>query len=207
MTAMPGDITWHHGTVGRGDRERRNGHKGVTLWMTGLSASGKSTMAVVLEERIFSMDCQVMVLDGDNVRHGINSDLGFSREDREENIRRVAELAKLLTSKGIITIASFISPYRSDRSHARSLHDNGDFVEVFIDCPLDVCEARDPKGLYKKARAGQLSEFTGIDDPYEPPDDAEVVLDTWRHGPHECAEQVIVYLRDKGYLGDGVSEE
>ena len=196
----PDNITWHHGAITREDRERLYGHKGVTLWMTGLSASGKSTIACLIEEMLFVRGCVAMVLDGDNVRHGLNRNLGFSREDREENIRRIAELARLITSEGIITITSFISPYLADRSAARAMQPAGDFIEVYIRCPIEVCEQRDPKGLYKRARAGLLKEFTGVDDPYEPPLSAEVVLDTDRYTAEECAGQVIEYLEEKGYM-------
>jgi adenylylsulfate kinase len=197
------NIFWHSGEITRKDRERANGHKGVTLWLTGLSASGKSTVARKLEEKLFEMGCQVMVLDGDNVRHGLNKNLGFSREDREENIRRVAELAKLLTSNGIINITAFISPYRADRARAREIQAEGDFLEVFVDCPLEACEARDPKGLYAKARRGEIKVFTGIDDPYEEPEDPELVLDTRANDIEGSANLLVEFLAAKGIIKNG----
>jgi adenylylsulfate kinase len=190
------NIFWHSGEITRKDRERANGHKGVTLWLTGLSASGKSTVARKLEEKLFEMGCQVMVLDGDNVRHGLNKNLGFSREDREENIRRVAELAKLLTSNGIINITAFISPYRADRARAREIQAEGDFLEVFVDCPLEACEARDPKGLYAKARTGEIKNFTGISAPYEPPLQPELELHTDQLSVAESVAAILAKLEE-----------
>jgi len=197
------NIRWHHSTVTREQRERQNGHKGLTIWFTGLSASGKSTVANCLEEKLFKMGCHAMVLDGDNIRHGLNKNLGFSKDDREENIRRIGELAKLLTSKAIINIAAFISPYRADRATARALQDEGDFIEVFIKCPIEVCEKRDPKGLYQKARAGIIKDFTGVNDPYEEPEDPEVVIDTSLKDVDQCADEIIKYLeRTRVLMGD-----
>jgi len=193
------DIYRHEGKITREGREKRNRHKGVTIWLTGLSASGKSSIACLLEERLFERGCHAVVLDGDNVRHGLNKDLGFSKEDRDENIRRISELAVLLTTKGIITIAAFISPYKEDRRRARALH-SGDFIEVFLNCPLGVCEQRDPKGLYKKARAGELKCFTGIDDPYEEPEASELVLDTCKDDLERCVDDIIEYLAKTGIL-------
>jgi len=194
------NVYWQHGRITRQDRERLNGHKGATIWLTGLSGSGKTTVAVMLEERLYQRGCRAIVLDGDNVRHGLNKDLSFSRDDREENIRRISELAKLLTTKGIISITAFISPYTTDRHNARALQEKGDFIEVYLNCPLTECERRDPKGLYKRARAGELKEFTGVDDPYEVPDDAEVIIDTWRDEPDACVDKIIKYLEDNGIL-------
>ena len=196
----PRNIKWHHSTVTREQREIQNGHKGLTIWFTGLSASGKSTVANCLEEKLFKMGCHAMVLDGDNIRHGLNKNLGFSKEDREENIRRIGELAKLLTSKAIINIAAFISPFRADRAAARSLQAEGDFIEVFIKCPIDVCEKRDPKGLYVKARAGIIKDFTGISHPYEEPENPELVVDTCLNDAERCADEIISYLRSSGKL-------
>ncbi len=187
----------HQADIAREDRERVNGHKGVTIWLTGLSASGKSTIAVMLEKKLFERGCHIIVLDGDNIRHGLNKNLGFGKADREENIRRIAELAKLFTSKGIINIAAFISPYRADRKLARLLQKEGDFLEVFIKCPISVCEERDPKGLYRMARAGEVKGFTGIDDPYEAPEAPELVLETDRFTPPECVDKVINFLAHK----------
>lgn len=194
------NIRLHHSTVTREQRERQNGHKGLTIWFTGLSASGKSTVANCLEEKLFKMGCHAMVLDGDNIRHGLNKNLGFSKEDREENIRRIGELAKFLTSKAIINIAAFISPFRADRVAARELQAEGDFIEVFIKCPIDVCEERDPKGLYQKARAGIIKDFTGISHPYEEPEDPELVVDTCQNDAEHCADDIISYLRNSGKL-------
>lgn len=196
------NIKWHHSTVTRDQRERQNGHKGLTIWFTGLSASGKSTIANCLEEKLFKMGCHAMVMDGDNIRHGLNKDLGFSKEDREENVRRIGELCKLLTSKAIINVAAFISPYRADRAKARALQEEGDFIEVFIKCPVEVCEERDPKGYYKKARAGILKDFTGISHPYEEPDDPELVIDSSLKDAVQCADDIIRYLKDAGILMD-----
>jgi len=194
------NIRWHHSTVTREQREIQNGHKGMTIWFTGLSASGKSTIANCLEEKLFKMGCHAMVLDGDNIRHGLNKNLGFSKEDREENIRRIGELAKLLTSKAIINIAAFISPFRADRAAARALQDEGDFIEVFIKCPIEVCEERDPKGIYKKARAGIIKDFTGISHPYEEPENPDLVIDSSQNDAAKCADEIINYLRDAGIL-------
>ncbi len=187
-------VFWHQTDITREDRERVNGHKGVTIWLTGLSASGKSTVAMMLEKKLFERGCHTIVLDGDNIRHGLNKNLGFGKADREENIRRIAELAKLFTSKGIINIAAFISPYRADRKMARSIQKEGDFLEVYIKCPIDVCEERDPKGLYRMARAGEVKGFTGIDDPYEAPEAPELVLETDKFVPPQCVDKVIGFL-------------
>jgi adenylylsulfate kinase len=172
----------------------------VVIWFTGLSASGKSTLAHAVENALFEMGCRTYVLDGDNIRHGLNKNLGFSPEDRTENIRRIGEVAKLFTEAGVIAMTAFISPYREDRDKAREIAGAGNFVEVYVKADLDVCESRDPKGLYKKARAGQIPEFTGISAPYEEPLNAEVVVDTGRASLEECAEKVLGYLRDKNVL-------
>jgi adenylylsulfate kinase len=176
------NITWHEGDVTRAERQAHLGQKGLTVWMTGLSASGKSTIAVALERILLKRGKHAYRLDGDNIRFGLNRNLGFSAEDRAENIRRIGEVAKLFSDAGIITIASFISPYRRDRDEVRKLHEDAKlpFLEVFVDCPLEEAERRDPKGLYKKARAGEMKGFTGIDDPYEPPERPELVLRTDR---------------------------
>ncbi len=194
------NIFWEHGQITRGDRERRNEHKGATLWFTGLSGSGKSTLAQLLEQALFARGCQVYVLDGDNIRHGLNRDLGFSPKDRTENIRRIGDVAKLFTEAGVIAITAFISPYRADRDMVRAQMRGGDFIEVFVDCSLDVCESRDPKGLYQKARAGQIPEFTGISAPYEAPEKPELVLHTDHATPQECVEQLLAYLEANGYF-------
>ena len=195
------NIFWTEGTVTRADRERANGHRGATLWFTGLSGSGKSTLARALEEALFARGCQCFVLDGDNVRHGLNRDLGFSPADRTENIRRIGEVAKLLTDFGAFAVTAFISPYCEDRDQVRARMDAGDFIEVYVDAPLDVCEERDPKGLYKKARRGEIPEFTGISAPYEAPVNPELVVRTADGSVDDCVEQVLLYLQENGYLG------
>ncbi len=196
------NIYWHEGIISREDRERLKGHKGVTVWLTGLSGSGKSTIAHKLEEKLFELGCHTFVLDGDNIRFGLNKDLGFSRDAREENIRRVGEVAKLFTLAGIINITAFISPYISDRKKAREIQKDGDFIEVFVNCPINICEQRDPKNLYKKARNGLIKEFTGIDDPYEEPENPEIILYTDKESLDDCVNKIISYLKQKGYLGE-----
>ncbi len=191
------NITWHHSELTREDRETRNGHRGLVLWFTGLSGSGKSTLAQEVQGALFERGCQTYVLDGDNVRHGLNKDLGFSPADREENIRRIGEVAKLFADAGVIALTAFISPYRADRDQARAI--SGDsFVEVYVKCDLEVCETRDPKGLYKKARAGLIPEFTGISAPYEAPENPELVVDTSRESLEESATRVLAYLEERG---------
>lgn len=194
------NIFRERGEVGREEREQANGHRGATIWFTGLSGSGKSTLAKRLEEALFARGCQVYVLDGDNVRHGLNRDLGFSPEDRTENIRRIGEVARLFTDFGAFVLTAFISPYRKDRDIARSRMGEGDFIEVHVDCALDVCEQRDPKGLYKKARAGEIPEFTGISAPYEAPESPEISLRTDLASVDECVEKLIEYLDANDYL-------
>ncbi|NLN93258.1 MAG: adenylyl-sulfate kinase [Candidatus Hydrogenedens sp.] len=193
------NITWHDATVTVEDRRRKNGHQGAVLWFTGLSASGKSTIAQAVQAALFEMGCQVYVLDGDNVRHGLNKDLGFSPEDREENIRRIGEVAALFCDAGFIVSTAFISPYRSDRDKARALCPE-QFCEVYVKCSVEVCETRDPKGLYQKAREGKIPEFTGISAPYEEPENAELVLDTAELSVEDCVEAVLAYLQEKGKL-------
>ena len=194
------NITWHHGLVERGEREKRNKNKGVILWYTGLSGSGKSTIANEVEKKLFEKGFHTYVLDGDNIRFGLNSNLGFSPEDRTENIRRIGEVAKLFVDAGIIVSTAFISPYREDRDRVRSIVEDGDMVEVFVQCDLAVCEQRDAKGLYKKARAGEIKEFTGISAPYEEPAHAELTIDSGKHSVEECAQMVIEYLKGNNYL-------
>lgn len=174
------NVTWHEGEINRDHRAELLGHKGATLWFTGLSGSGKSTVMVALEQALYQQKRLSYRLDGDNIRLGINKNLGFSAEDRTENIRRIGEVAKLFVDTGVIVLSGFISPYREDREKVRELHEQAGmkFIEVFVDVPLNVAESRDPKGLYKKARAGEIKNFTGIDDPYEPPSNPEVVLKT-----------------------------
>lgn len=191
---MGENIVWHDASVSREDREILLGQKGLVLWFTGLSGSGKSTIANALEEKLHKSKKLTYLLDGDNVRHGLCSDLGFSLEARTENIRRIGELTKLFVDSGIITLATFVSPLRSDREKVRDLLGK-DFLEVYVKCSLETCEERDPKDLYKKARDGQIKNFTGIDSPYEEPKDAEIVLDTDVSDIDQCVEQIIAYLK------------
>lgn len=199
------NITWHEGAVTREERQRNLGQKGVTLWMTGLSASGKSTIAVALEQVLIQRGHHAYRLDGDNIRHGLNKNLGFSAEDRAENIRRIGEVAKLFADAGMITITSFISPYRADRDLVRKLHEDAGipFLEVFVDCDIAVAEQRDPKGLYKKARAGEIKGFTGIDDPYEAPSNAELHLKTHELTVAESVEKLLDLLEREGAFAIG----
>lgn len=196
------NITWHEGEVTAAERCRNMQQKGVTLWMTGLSGSGKSTIAVALEQVLLQQGKHAYRLDGDNVRHGLNKNLGFSEEDRVENIRRIGEVAKLFAEAGIVTITSFISPYRADRDLVRKLHDDAGlpFFEVYVDAPLDVAEERDPKGLYKKARAGEIKGFTGIDDPYEAPQNPELHLRTDKLSVEDSVRALLSYLDERGLL-------
>jgi len=177
-----------------------NGHKGCVLWLTGLSGSGKSTIANTLEEILFKKGCNTIILDGDNIRHGLSGDLGFSAMDRQENIRRIGEVAKFLTENGMIVITSFISPFRKDRDAVRKKMKKGDFIEVFLDCDIRTCVKRDPKGLYKKARSGRIKDFTGVSSSYEKPLHPEIELDTSALNANRCAQMIIGYLRKKGYL-------
>jgi adenylylsulfate kinase len=193
-------ITWHAGKIGRPEREELLGQRGATIWLTGLSGSGKSTLAMTTEAALCERGNLAYVLDGDNVRHGLNRNLGFSPEDRTENIRRIGEVAKLFTDAGVIVFTSFISPYRADRDAARALFDGGDFIEVHLAASVETCEGRDPKGLYQKARAGEIPNFTGISAPYEPPLDPELVLDTGPLSVEESVSRLIEYLEEKGYL-------
>lgn len=194
------NITWHEGTVTREDREKLLDQKGCVLWFTGLSASGKSTLALEVESTLHRRGRLTYVLDGDNIRHGLNKNLGFSPEDREENIRRIGEVSKLFADSGVIVMTAFISPYRADRDTARALVEDERFIEVFVDCPLEVCEERDPKGLYKKARAGEIPEFTGISAPYEEPDSPELTVNTAELTLEECGEKVVEILEDRGLI-------
>lgn len=196
------NVHWHHGEVTREDRNRLMGQKGATLWFTGLSGSGKSTVSVALESALYEHGKLAYRLDGDNIRLGINKNLGFSAEDRTENIRRIGEIAKLFVDSGIISLSSFISPYREDRDTVRELHKASgfDFIEVHVDCPLEEAEKRDPKGLYKKARAGEIKNFTGIDDPYEAPENPEIHLRTDQMTLEEEVDTIIDYLKSHGFL-------
>jgi adenylylsulfate kinase len=194
------NIVWHAGNVTREDREKINGHKGFTVWFTGLSGSGKSTVAVAVEKALWDRGVRTYILDGDNIRHGLNANLGFSPEDRTENIRRIGEVAKLFNDAGLVALTAFISPYRADRDKVRALMGAGDFLEVHVDCPVEECEKRDVKGLYAKARAGQIKEFTGISAPYEAPEKPELVLPTHQLSEEQSVAKVISFLEDKGYI-------
>ena len=194
------NIRWHHGKVTKDDRAQLIRQRGTVIWLTGLSGSGKSTIAVDLEHALVENGYYAFVLDGDNIRHGLNRNLSFSPEDRSENIRRIGEVAKLFCDANLITIASFISPYRQDRENVRAIQGEGEFIEVFVKCPLAVCEERDTKGLYKRARAGEVEEFTGISAPYEEPEIPEIVVDTSRISLDECVRSILAYLEEKGYI-------
>src|ERR1700722_5151812 len=200
MAAGNRTLTGHGGSVPRADRQRLLRQRGVTLWLTGLSASGKSTIACLVEKILVDRGHLAYRLDGDNIRHGLSSNLGFSASDRAENIRRIGEVAKLFTDAGVIVIASFISPYRADRDGVRGAMAAGDFIEVYVEVSLAEAEKRDPKGLYKKARAGQITGFTGIDDPYEPPEKPEVLIDTQANTAEQSAARIVDYLGQHGYL-------
>jgi adenylylsulfate kinase len=201
-TVRATNVTWHHGHVGREARQSALRQKGATLWLTGLSASGKSTIAFTLEHLLVESGFLAYVLDGDNIRHGLNKNLGFSADDRAENIRRIGEVAKLFADAGVVTMTSFISPYRVDRAKVRDLHEAADlpFIEVYVNTPIDVCEQRDPKGLYRRARAGEVKFFTGIDDPYEAPEAPEIELRPDRMSAPECALVIAHELRARGIL-------
>jgi len=195
------NLTWHIGEVDRDARATAHGHRGAILWLTGLSGSGKSTIGHRVERMLIERGAFAYVLDGDNIRHGLNRDLGFSPEDRVENIRRIGEVARLFADAGALVLSAFISPYRQDRDRVRALMGPGEFIEVFVDTPLEICEARDPKGLYKKARAGEISNFTGLDAPYEAPENPEVHLETADLSVDGAASQVIRYLEQQQILG------
>jgi adenylylsulfate kinase len=195
------NVTWHNHSVARAEREKIKGQKGVVIWFTGLSACGKSTIANTVDHLLNRMGRHTYLLDGDNIRMGLNKNLKFSAEDRAENIRRIGEVAKLFADAGIITLTAFISPYKKDRDGVRALLKDGEFIEVYVNASLETCEKRDPKGLYKKARAGEIKGFTGIDDPYEAPEKPELVLDSDNKGIDELANEVVAYLKSKGLLG------
>ncbi|WNV81328.1 adenylyl-sulfate kinase [Bacillus atrophaeus] len=189
------DIVWHEASITKEEYQQKNKHQSSILWLTGLSGSGKSTIANAAARELFEQGYQVVVLDGDNIRHGLNNDLGFSDEDRKENIRRIGEVAKLFVKQGTIVITAFISPFREDREQVRQLVDEGEFHEIYIKCDLDICEQRDPKGLYKKARNGEIPFFTGIDSPYEEPKAPELVLDSGQNEREECKNQLIEFVK------------
>ena len=194
------NTVWHNATVTRQRREQLNGHKSALLWFTGLSGSGKSTLAHSVEEQLYQRRCRTFVFDGDNVRHGLCSDLGFSLKDRAENIRRIGEMSKLLLEAGSIALTAFISPFKKDRELVRRLVGTDNYVEIFCDCPIEICEARDVKGLYKRARAGELGEFTGISSPYEAPENPDLVLDTGRISLETCVQEVIELMTARGII-------
>ena len=194
------NVQWEGGLIAQSDWEKRNGHRGAVLWCTGYSGSGKSTVAKALVRELFAAGCQVMLLDGDNVRHGLCGDLGFSDRDRTENIRRVAETAKLFYEQGNLVVCTFISPFRADRAFARSIMPDGAFHEIFVKCDLEVCRRRDPKGLYRKAEAGEISEFTGVSSPYEAPEAPDLVLETNLHPVEDLVARVRAHLRDTGIV-------
>ena len=200
MIKQSSNTVWHHATVTRARREQQNGHKSAILWFTGLSGAGKSTLAHAVEERLYQLGCRTYVLDGDNVRHGLCGDLGFTDQDRQENIRRIAELAKLMLEAGTIALTAFISPFQSERNLARNLVPHGDFIEIYCRCDLSVCEERDVKGLYKKARQGEIKHFTGISSPYEAPEKPELSIDTDKHSLEECVDQVLALLGERGIV-------
>jgi adenylylsulfate kinase len=200
MNKSSSNVVWHAATVHRADRERQNGHRSAILWFTGLSGAGKSTLAHAVEQRLYDVAAHTYVLDGDNVRHGLCSDLGFSDADRSENIRRIGEMAKLFVDAGVIVLTAFISPFRNDRDRVRSLVPSVDFLEIHCRCSIEVCETRDVKGLYKKARAGGIKDFTGISSPYEEPLAAELVVNTGELELELCVEQVLSLLRERGIL-------
>ncbi len=206
-TQKSAHVVWHQATVTRQKREQQNGHKSAILWFTGLSGAGKSTLAHGVEERLHQMGCRTFVIDGDNVRHGLCGDLGFSDADRVENIRRVGELAKLFTEAGMIVLTAFISPFRADRDRVRQLVPTGDFLEIYCAADLAVCENRDVKGLYKKARAGQIPHFTGISSPYEEPEQPELVVETGTQPLAVCVDAVITMLQRQGIAPTPISEE
>jgi len=194
------NVKWHHGKITKEERAKLLNQKGATIWLTGLSGSGKSTIAVELEHALIENKHQAFILDGDNIRHGLNKNLGFSPEDRTENIRRIGEVAKLFTEANIITVAAFVSPYREDRDNVRKLLGDGEFIEIYVKCSLEVCEERDTKGLYKKARAGEVKDFTGISAPYEEPLTPELTIDSSKLSIEESTRTILNYLEAKGYV-------
>lgn len=200
MNNKSSDTVWHHATVTRARREQLNGHKSVIVWFTGLSGAGKSTLAHAVEERLHQMSCRTFVFDGDNVRHGLCGDLDFSEEDRRENIRRIGEMSKLFVEAGVVALTAFISPFRADRLKVRNLTAPGDFIEVYCRCPIEVCEQRDVKGMYRRARAGEIRDFTGISSPYEEPENPELAIDTGSMPLDQCVDQVIGYLQGRGVI-------
>jgi len=200
MNQKSSNVVWEQSLVTRQDREILNGHKSFVLWFTGLSGSGKSTLAHAVEKKLHERGCRTFVLDGDNVRHGLSSNLSFSEDDRKENIRRIGEAAKLMTEAGLIAMTAFISPFRVDREMVRGLLPHGEFIEVYCNASLEVCESRDVKGLYKKARAGEIKNYTGIDSPYDVPINPEIEIDTHSLDINRASSRVLAYLLDNGFL-------
>lgn len=200
MTKKSSNTMWHNATITRAKREYLNQHKSVILWFTGLSGAGKSTLAHAVEEKLHQLNCRTYVLDGDNVRHGLCGDLGFSDQDRQENIRRIGELAKLMLEAGVICLTAFISPFEKERLFARNLVPHGDFLEIYCYCDLNICEQRDIKGLYQKARAGEIKHFTGISSPYEIPQNPEIIINTGEDSLESCVKQVICLLQKRGII-------
>ncbi|MEK5442178.1 MULTISPECIES: adenylyl-sulfate kinase [unclassified Fredinandcohnia] len=193
-------IIWHQSTITKNERQQQNQHKSCVIWFTGLSGSGKSSLANALDKELFSLNVQSYVLDGDNIRHGLNAGLGFSKQDRKENIRRIGEVSKLFVDSGQIVSTAFISPFREDRDQVRALFPDGEFIEVYVKCPITICENRDPKGLYKKARNGEISEFTGISSPYEEPYRPELILETDKLTISQSVGTIINYLKEREIL-------
>ncbi|QHT46612.1 adenylyl-sulfate kinase [Bacillus sp. SB49] len=202
---MERNLTWHEASVSQESYRNKNGHHSGVLWFTGLSGSGKSSIANQLNHLLHERGVHTYLLDGDNIRHGLNADLGFSEADRTENIRRIGEVAKLFADSGTIVLTAFISPFKSDREQVRASIPEGDFLEVYVECPLEACEARDPKGLYKKARSGEIKGFTGIDSPYEAPETPEAVVSSHQYDIEACAEQLLQVLEEKGWIPKGAS--
>ncbi len=194
------NVIWHPRLVNRGDRERLNKHRSGVIWFTGLPASGKSTIAHFLEKELFDRGIRAYVLDGDNIRHGLCGDLGFSREDRRENLRRIAEVCRLMVDAGLLVLAAFVSPYREDRHYVRERVGDGAFFEVYVKCSPETCEKRDPKGLYRKAREGKIQGFTGVNAPYEEPENPDLVLDTEEDDLETCVQKVLRMLSEKGFI-------
>lgn len=198
MVTMDNNIVWHQATVNRERRELLNGHRASVVWFTGLSGSGKSTLAHAVEERLYDMGCRTFVFDGDNVRHGLCSDLGFSREDRSENLRRIAEMVRLFLDAGVIALCAFISPRHDDRQKVRAIVGEDNFLEIYCDCSLEICEQRDVKGLYEKARAGLINNYTGISSPYEVPEQPGLLMETGNEAVSDCVDKVVEVLRQRG---------
>jgi adenylylsulfate kinase len=200
QTAASANVVWHHATVTRRRREEQNGHRGAIIWFTGLSGAGKSTLAHAVEEELYQRGCHTFVLDGDNVRHGLCGDLGFTAKDRVENIRRIGEVAKLFMEAGVIVLTAFISPFRAERERVRGMVGHGDFIEIFCDSPIEICERRDVKGMYKKARSGQIPEFTGVTSPYEAPEKPELIVNTGATELDACVRQVVGEIALRGII-------